>query len=85
MSKSLIYVTNSCIKTTEKNNLKDKCLKIYLSLKVEVCNGFNINLETINTFENEENIFIKEDVKIEILKVYFIYCETKVDWKEDII
>ncbi len=86
MSKSLIYVTNSALKQLRKIMLKDKSKGILFSVKSGGCNGFEYKFDTINTFENEENIFVKDDVKIEICnKSLFYLLETKVDWKEDIM
>ena len=86
MSKKLISVTNSAIKQLKKIITTENCKGILFSVKSGGCNGFEYKFKGINSFEFEENIFVKDDVKIEICdKSLFYLLETKIDWREDIM
>ena len=86
MTKKLISLTCSAIKQLKQIKKTNNCKGILFSVKSGGCNGFEYKFEPINTFFNEKNIVIEDDLKIEVCdKSLFYLLGTKVDWDEDIM
>ena len=86
MNKKLITLTvaaqnhlKTILKTTGKN-------VIFFDLKSGGCNGFEYRFKPIDNIKNKANLYIENDLTIEICDKSLMYIlGTKVDWNKDIM
>ena len=85
MNKSLITLTlgaqnhlKQILKTTHKK-------AIFFDLKSGGCNGFSYRFKPIDNIKNNKNLYIENDLTIEICeKSLFHVLGTNIDWNKDI-
>ena len=86
MSKKIISVTCSALKQLKQIAKNNNSNGILFSVKSGGCNGFEYNFEPINTFSNDSNIVVEDDLKIEVCEhSLFHILGTKIDWDEDVM
>ena len=86
MNKNLITLTLAA-QNHLKNILKNTGKKvIFFDLKSGGCNGFEYRFKPIDNIKHKKNLYIENDLTIEICDKSLMYIlGTKVDWNKDIM
>ena len=84
--KSIISVSNSAYKQLFKIAKLNYTKNILFYIKSGGCNGFEYKFKPIEKIENNENLYTKDDLTIEVCNKSLLYVlGTKIDWKDDIM
>jgi iron-sulfur cluster assembly accessory protein len=79
------------ISLTARNHLlnilkKEKKQAILFHIESGGCNGFEYKFTPIDKITNNKNLYIKDDLKVEVCdKSIFHILGTEIDWKNDIM
>lgn len=86
MNKQLITITCAAQKRLLEiiNESGKKSMLFYI--KSGGCNGFEYRFKPINKITNKNNLYIKNNLKVEVCDKSLLYIlGTKIDWKKDIM
>jgi len=69
-----------------RSNKSNKATPILFYIKSGGCNGFEYKFKPIQKITDHKNIFIEDDLTIEVCNKSLLYVlGTEIDWKEDIM
>ena len=86
MSKNIISITNTAYNQLLHIGKRHNTNIILFYIKSGGCNGFEYKFKPIDKIENKENVYIHNNLNIEICNKGLLYVlGTKIDWKNDIM
>ena len=86
MNKQLITISLSAQKRLLEIVKESGKKLILFDIKSGGCNGFEYRFNTVNKIENEKNLYVKNDLTVEVCdKSLFYILGTKIDWNKDIM
>ena len=86
MKKNIITISNTAYKQILKIANENNTKNILFYVKSGGCNGFEYKFKPINEVVNNNNLYNKNELNIEVCNKSLLYVlGTKIDWKNDIM